>query len=138
MKSRMFCLSVITALFTFVANAQTIGTRLTADVPFAFTAGSTKLPAGHYQVDSPLPNVIRLSTLDKSVSAMLLVNGSVRGASDRDAKLVFNKYGERCFLASVFAPGANSGVGVKPSAAEREFIAAAKTRETQVIVARRQ
>jgi hypothetical protein len=138
MKGRMFCLSIVTALFTLAANAQTIGARLKADVPFAFTAGSTRLPAGQYEIDSPLPSMIRFSTPDKSVTAMLLVNASARGNSDKDAKLVFNKYGERCFLSSVWAPGANSGVAVKPSAAEREFIAAAKKSETQVIVARRQ
>jgi hypothetical protein len=138
MKGRMLVLSIATALFTFAANAQTIGARLSADVPFAFTAGSAKLPAGHYNIDSPVPNIVRFSSSDHSVSAMLLVNGSARGASDKDAKLVFNKYGERCFLSSVWAPGANSGVALKPSAAEREFIAAAKNAETQVIVARRQ
>jgi hypothetical protein len=137
MKRHMFCLSIVTALFTFAANAQTLSGRLSADVPFAFTAGSAKLPAGHYEIDSPSPNVIRLSTADKSASAMLLVNSAVRGNSDNTAKLVFNRYGERSFLSSVWSPGAASGVSVKPSAVEREYIASAQKGETQVILARR-
>jgi hypothetical protein len=138
MKGRMLCVSIVSALFTFTVNAQTISHRLTADVPFAFTAGNTKLPAGQYHIDSPMPNVVRLSSADRSVNAMLIVNSSTRTALDRDGKLVFNKYGERCFLANIWAPGASDGVSVRPSAAEREFIAGVKSSDKQVIAARRQ
>jgi hypothetical protein len=138
MKTQMLCLSIATALLTLTANAQTIGGRLAADVPFEFTAGSAKLPAGHYKIDSPMPNIVRLSNTENNASAMLVVNSAARGRSDTSAKLVFNKYGDRCFLSSLWSPGTNSGVAVRPSAVEKELIAKANKPDTAIVVAHRQ
>jgi hypothetical protein len=136
MKGQILCVSIVTALFASAANAQT-GTRLEAEVPFEFVAGTTKLPAATYHIDRPLPNVIRLSTPDKSVSAMLLVNHSVRNSAEKDGKLVFNRYGDRHFLANVWVPGSGDGVQLRPSAAEREMKAQANQPGSAVIAARR-
>lgn len=133
MKGRMLCLSVVTAMFAYSANAQT---RLTADVPFEFNAGNAKLPAGQYDIDRPLPNVIRLATSDRSVSAMILVNGTTRLSEVKDGKLIFNKYGNRHFLSNVWAPGAADGYELRRSSLEKEMIAQSAQPGTHVIAAR--
>ncbi|HET8546958.1 MAG TPA: hypothetical protein VFL57_03100 [Bryobacteraceae bacterium] len=138
MKGRMLCLCVVTALFALGVNAQTISYRLAADVPFAFMAGPTQLPAGQYYIDTLSPAVVRLATTDRSAAAMLIVNGATRVSSERQGKLVFHKYGDRYFLANVWAPGASDGIVVRPSALERELIAGVKDPETRVVMVRRQ
>jgi hypothetical protein len=131
----MLCLTIATALFANGVNAQTVS-RVKADVPFAFVAGSTKLPAGQYEVDMVAPSIVRITTSDRSASAMLIVNASSRNASDNEGKLVFHKYGDKYFLADIWAPGTQSGIAVRPSALEKEMLAQ-KAPQNEVVVAKR-
>jgi hypothetical protein len=135
MKS-LLSLAVVTAMFATAANAQTISSTLWADIPFEFMAGTNKLPAGTYNIDSPYPNVVRLQSTDRKASAMLIAHGT-SSAAQREGRLLFNKYGNQHFLANVQGPGTNVGLGLRPSAAEREMSAQSARPSTQVVTARR-
>jgi hypothetical protein len=83
-------------------NAQT-ASRLEVNIPFAFTAGKTTLPAGSYSVRKTSGNLIAIRSLDGKTTA--LVNAPLTlGSRDFKAgeRLVFNQYGERYFLAQAW------------------------------------
>jgi hypothetical protein len=54
MKVRVLILLAVTSLLLAITPAvsQVLESRWTADIPFAFTVGSTHLPAGHYMIKS--------------------------------------------------------------------------------------
>ena len=108
-------------IYPIKAGAQIIG-DLEVNIPFAFHAGNTKLPAGNYRIhtldDSDL-TMMEITSVDGSTSALFQVQSTE--ASDAPAKneLVFNKYGNRYFLAKLFEEGNPSGNQVLESGYEK-------------------
>lgn len=116
--SKLAVTSAVLALtFVSIANAQT----MRVSIPFGFSAGDKVLPAGEYRVE-----------LNRSANRMLVndVNGKdgcflavkvyrESGAVERGS-LIFNRYGDRYFLAQVNAPGASQEALVFSNRTERE------------------
>ena len=99
----------------FVLHAQAIET--TTNVPFAFTAGSTALPRGEYQV-SMLPGqraAVLLRTFEHGV--VLLSQPAGPSNTDNTPRLVFHRYGGKYFLREIRLPG-NTGFSLPSTAAE--------------------
>jgi hypothetical protein len=105
------------------AHAQVVG-GLRVDIPFQFHAGNAKLPPGEYIIhvldDSDL-TVMEISSVDGSTSALFQVQETEANASPAKSELIFNKYGNRYFLARVFDEGNPSGSKVVESRYEKRI-----------------
>ncbi len=99
------------------AHAQIIG-ELEVTVPFQFYAGNAKLPAGKYilhMLDNSDLRIMEISTPDGSMSALFEVEDAEANFAPRKSELIFNKYGDRYFLARVFDEGNPDGTRVPES-----------------------
>ena len=104
-----FNISLIVIVFAGVlainAHAQT---KVIASIPFAFSAGKTTLPAGRYTITVLNPSsdrkILQIRSLDGRSSAVILTNGIIGNASE-NAKLVFERYGDRYVFAQAQMAG---------------------------------
>jgi hypothetical protein len=95
-------LAAITIGTTSALNAQTLETR--ANVPFAFTAGTTTLPAGTYNLTT-LPghtDAFMIRSLLHGVIILSQQSGSSR--KDVAPALVFDRYADQYFLREIRLP----------------------------------
>jgi hypothetical protein len=101
-----------------VAGFAAISGMIRAEVPFDFTVGSKKLPAGKYTVDARNSNgtlVIRNKETRKVVAS---ISRSFEVDADNRPQLIFHRYGNQYFLTKVV--GYASGNELPKSKAERE------------------
>jgi hypothetical protein len=115
----MLLLVVALALVTAVASANGQSSKTMANIPFEFVVGDKALPAGAYTVDS----------ITSQNEAMIIRNVAAKDAAFRlttpasgqskHAKLVFHRYGERYFLAEVWAGEGGGGRELMKSRQER-------------------
>src|SRR5258705_6547634 len=124
-----------------VANAQVDSvSQLEANVPFAFTVGDTRLPAGKYNIrtlDENTPSVLEISSVDGRTSvAFDTENATTR--SDKVAKtteLIFDKVGDRYFLSQVWVSGSSSGSELAKSKLQKRLEGSGSKAERQSVVA---
>ncbi|HEX8141401.1 MAG TPA: hypothetical protein VF553_02325 [Pyrinomonadaceae bacterium] len=116
----------LVAMLTLVAantDAQAQSrTRYTANIPFEFTVGNETLPAGQYVISN-------VKTVDGLVILHLSAQGQARAtqltntvrakAPSQKSMLVFNRYGERYFLAEMWRAGEVDGRQLRKSGSER-------------------
>ena len=106
---RFFNISLIVIVFTGIlainAHAQT---KVTASIPFAFSAGKTTLPAGRYTITVLNPSsdrkILQLRSMNGRSSVMVMTTGIIVHASD-NAKLVFERHGDRYVFAQAQLAG---------------------------------
>jgi len=115
-------------------NAQSY--KIGANIPFAFHAGKTSLPAGAYTVEKPFASQVQLMTSKAGGRIALppMANLSDNGKAPR---LVFHRYGNEYFLSEIWN-GEGTGTRLKPSAEERmvkESVAANRADEVTVVMA---
>ncbi|MBI4877936.1 MAG: hypothetical protein HY822_25170 [Acidobacteria bacterium] len=131
MKQLILALAMV-GIFTaacFAVEAHAVKTR----VPFDFTVGSTQVPAGVYTVEPQgLPGVLMLRDSAGHVAAMFQINRLTSASENPDPRLVFNKYGDRYFLARVW-DASGTGSELRKTKTERELLAFASVE--QVLVA---
>lgn len=115
----------ITAITLFaMANLALAGTSFAqsngvqATIPFAFTVGSTSLPAGTYSIQPNSSHVIMLRSRDQPVATMSLVNQDDH-KSATDGKLVFHRYAGQYFLSEIHCDGADMNVAIPTSKSEK-------------------
>ncbi len=117
------------------AHAQIVG-ALEVNIPFQFHAGNAKLPPGKYIIrmldDSDL-TVMEIASADGTTSALFGVQQSDANSTPAKSELIFNKYGNRYFLAELFDEGNPSGSRVPKSRYEQKISQA--TAEPQAHVA---
>lgn len=107
---KFFNIPLIIVVFTGVlaVNAHAQTQRLTANIPFAFSAGKTTLPAGRYTVTVLNPSsdrkALQIRSLNGRSSVVVLTTGIIGHASD-NAKLVFERYGDRYVFAQAQLAG---------------------------------
>jgi hypothetical protein len=97
--------------------AQTMNLRAT--IPFAFRAGEKAMPAGEYTIRHSA-GALTLHNLG-GPSVILLTNAASRPNAPADARLSFNRYGERYFLSSVWTSDSRDGRQIPTSRAEKEL-----------------
>jgi len=114
-------------LVTSVASiqGQSLATRIKVNIPFDFSVGERKLPAGTYSISRMSQNsgdiVIAITGDDGRAKAIRLSNSAHRShASDR-ATLVFRHYGDQYFLFQVWPAGAMTGRQFPKSRSELEI-----------------
>ncbi|HEX5603581.1 MAG TPA: hypothetical protein VFX63_13570 [Pyrinomonadaceae bacterium] len=106
---RFFNISLIVIVFAGVlainAHAQT---KVIASIPFAFNAGNTTLPAGRYTITVLNPSsdrkILQIRSMNGRSSVVVMTTGIIGHASD-NAKLVFERYGDRYVFAQAQLAG---------------------------------
>ena len=114
------CLAAVCAIL----HAQTMNMRAT--IPFAFRAGEKAMPAGEYTIRHSGDTLILHD--EGGPSVVLLTNAASRPNPTADARLGFNRYGERYFLSSVWTSGLRDGREISKSRAEKELASQAGLR----------
>jgi hypothetical protein len=121
LRSLWIALGFALTVYPTKASAQIVGDLL-VNVPFPFHAGNAKLPAGEYLVhlldDSNL-TVMKITTVDGSLSALFQVQETDAKSAPTKSELIFNKYGEDYFLATLFEQGSATGNQVAESRDEK-------------------
>jgi len=116
------------------AHAQIIG-EIEVTIPFQFHVGNAKLPAGKYIIH-PLENTdqttMEISSADGSTSALFEVRDAEANSAPAKTELIFNKYGNRYFLAKLFDEANPNGSAVLESRYEK--IVSHETSEAQAHV----
>ena len=114
-------------LVTTVAStqAQSLAYRIKVNIPFDFSVGEKKLPAGTYSVGRVAQDygdsVVAIAGDDGRPTAIRLSISAQRShASDRTT-LVFRHYGDQYFLFQVWPAGAATGRQFARSRSEREI-----------------
>ena len=121
-------------LYPAKAHAQIIG-QLEANIPFQFHAGDAKLPPGNYiirPVDNSDLTLMEISSADGSVSALFEIRDAEANSTPRKSELIFNKYGNRYFLAKLFDEGNPNGSTVEKSRYEKKVGEAATEAQAHV------
>ena len=131
MKNRIAgTLSVLTVLGLLAVPLAAQTHRLTADIPFEFTAGGKVMPAGEYAIalKADLSGVVQIVATDAKEGAFVLGYHIGGGQPQEDSRLTFNKYGSQYFLAQIWSRGGPAGLGFQKSRTEREVSQTASAR----------
>ena len=129
---------ILVGTLTVSAQAQTAGAqKVVANIPFAFNAGNTNLPAGKYTITVLNPSsdrkILQIRST-KGSSATVLTSAETGNISD-DAKLVFQRYGDRYFFAQVQMAGdSTSFAAVKSNTERAERLALGKRKQSVIVI----
>ena len=137
---RIPAIALLTIAFLSTTTAVLGQDRIVkANIPFNFTVGSQRLPAGEYTVSSPESGVVQIQSADKHLVAITPAFNSGL-ASDGGSKLVFKRYGDQYFLRRILAPsGENMNLDLPSWKLEKSarMRAAGTQHEGQTLVAAR-
>jgi len=80
-----------------------------ANIPFAFDVRNATLPAGTYYVTlaTLFDDVIEVKSVDGRKSAIVMAPGIVEQAEAGQSRLVFQRIGDKYFLAQVWVQGSS-------------------------------
>ncbi len=122
-KQVLSIVATLSFLFTLaIAGFAIDAGKMKANIPFDFTVGKTKLPAGSYTVDSSIAQgCLRISAADRSKNLFVNVFGGETSRKPSQAKLVFRRYGNQYFLWQVWNEGSSTAMHLPKSRAEREL-----------------
>lgn len=108
------------ALSLGCGTAQT-DEQLKATIPFDFTVGKTKLPAGEYTVTSTFgSHVLQIRDAEQRLQATVITMPSNRRANPSESHLTFRVHGTRHYLAATWDGASGVGRELMKTAAERE------------------
>ena len=129
--SMFVALVFVLTMHSTKAQAQIVG-NLEVDIPFQFHAGNTKLPPGKYTIhllENTDLTVMEITSVDNSTSALFEVGRAQANSAPAKSELIFNKYGNRYFLAKVFDEGNPTGSQVLESRYEKRISEVAERQE---------
>lgn len=123
---RLTMLSLV-SMFTLCAAVASANAQLSysvrAKVPFDFSMGDKKLPAGEYsfsRLSGFSDNKLMLvSNVDASTRVFQSTFGAQVLTPKNDSTLVFHKYGDQYFLEQIWSAGEQEGTQVPESRSER-------------------
>ncbi len=124
--TKLGLLAVMTVIAASVsANAQSLNYRLTANIPFDFSVGSQKLPAGKYWISRAQQSngdmVVQIVSTDLHSNLTRFTIPVLASNPAKNSSLVFRRYGDDYFLAEIWPVGAVTGRELPKSRAEREL-----------------
>lgn len=106
-------------------QGQSLANRIRVNIPFDFSVGEKKLPAGTYSISRVSQNsgdiVIAITGDDGRSKAIRLSNSTQRLHARNRATLVFHHYGDQYFLFQVWPAGATTGRQFPRSRSELEI-----------------
>ena len=129
---------ILAGVLSVNSHAQTTSAqRVLANIPFTFNVGKVSLPPGKYSIAVLNPSsdrkILQIRSADGKSSAIVLTTGLIGNISD-DAKLVFDRYGDRYFFAQAQMAGdATTLAAVKSKAEKEERRAVAKLNKKTVV-----
>jgi hypothetical protein len=132
-------LMMFASVLVVSAQAQTSSAqKVIASIPFTFNVGKTILPAGRYTITVLNPNsdrkILQIRSLNGRSSAMVLTNGVIGKASD-DAKLVFERDGDRYVFAQAQMAGDETSLAAVRTKMQRAGKnAIAKNKKSVVVI----
>ena len=112
-------------------SAQRMGAKVIVDVPFRFHVGQQTFKAGQYAFASE-QNILWIAEGNSPAKARIFTNSFSGTSPVSTGQVVFNCYGEECFLFQVWFPERDNGAQVLTSPVETEF---RKKQETRVYMA---
>jgi hypothetical protein len=118
----LFSIIVLAYVTAIASNAQSLGLRLKAHIPFDFVVGDKTLAAGEYMVDqlTTTSNAgISLRSRDGNYKAVRLTTPVEANAKMQKTTLTFRRYGDTYYLAQVWLAGSSEGRELLKSKAER-------------------
>ena len=104
------------------AQAQSLANKIRINIPFDFSVGDNKLPAGHYSIgraQSSGDAVLLISNLNHFDVVMPLTNAAQSLDPKNLATVVFHRYGEQYYLSQVWPAGSTVGRVLVKSRGER-------------------
>ncbi len=126
-------LAGIGALLCMPAAFAQAHTNMKVNVPFTFSVGNQKLPAGEYRVTSSFGSqTMTIQSEDCRKTAISVVYPSATPSAPGEARVTFHVYGEAHYLAGVWSPS-TGGRSVRKSAAEREAERGQKSVEMAIL-----
>jgi hypothetical protein len=119
--------SLIVMLISGLSYGQA-GSRVIANIPFAFIAGNKTLPAGEYTIDRPNdnePGLLLIRGVDSKVALFVNAEDVQARKTPEKTELVFNEVGDKYFLSKIWITGDDMGREIPKPRAERELEQAA-------------
>ena len=114
---------VFAGVLAINAQAQT---KLIANIPFAFNAGKTTLPAGRYTITVLNPSsdrkILQIRSVNGRSVAVVLTTGIIRNASDK-SKVIFERYGDRYVFAQAQMAGDDTTLAAVRSKKKSSMVA---------------
>jgi hypothetical protein len=105
------------------AHGQSLSTHVLAKIPFDFSVGDKKFPAGEYSVGRALSGsddtVLQVSSVNGNLTAFRLTSENLNLARKGSDTLVFHQYGDQYFLSEVWPAGGTVGRTLLESRGER-------------------
>ncbi len=115
-------LAIVAGLFAAVCPgllAQEI-VAMHASIPFDFRIGDKLVPSGTYLIEAKGSAVIVREEAGRLVAVSFMTIPESRVAPLADGKLLFNRYGNDYFLASVWTPDSRDGRSLPQTRREKE------------------
>ncbi len=138
MQTRVMALTLAALLAAPLVMAQTSVPKVRATIPFAFTAGGKTIPAGEctfshlYGTGAGSP-LWMVEDQEGRGQSFFITQAAYKQPNTRPS-VVFNCYGSRCFLSSIWLSG-ELGVYIPPTKAERNLMVAGVKPEQTVLFA---
>lgn len=114
--------SLLTLLIVVSAQAQLPGSAIRVSIPFDFAVRGRTLPAGEYEIvrinDEPSGLLLR-NIYNKHDHVVFETEPVEAHRIPRRSMLVFNRYGDSCFLSEIMTAGEQTARELEPSHAER-------------------
>jgi hypothetical protein len=116
----LLTLSLLTIAGGTVARAQVVA-AFKADIPFGFTVGNTRLPAGSYTIRRHLPSLMEIREAEGNRVVLFSTIDTDAAKTPKQPELIFNQLGDRYFLSKLFNAGNSIGAELQKSHAERSL-----------------
>jgi hypothetical protein len=141
MKKQAFSVFMMLSLFVTLAVVSVYGQlqrSLAVKVPFNFVVGETTLPAGEYTIEPSsigTAAALLIRSAEGHMGVTFFANPVEANAIQAEAKVVFNRYGDRYFLAQVWTPEINIGRELVKSRLEPAQAKSGSKPETAILIA---
>ena len=108
MKRHMLAFAVLGVMFGFTGVPAHAQSGIRVKVPFQFVVADKTLPEGQYLILSAKDSVFVQNSQGKTV-AVVLSNGVSGRSIGKTGQVVFQCYGQQCFLSEVWIPTQDTG-----------------------------
>jgi hypothetical protein len=121
----------VIGVLVLAATPAIASTSVFADVPFPFELGGIVLRPGEYVFTLDRGILVQIAERNGPPVANVLTSPHDYNRNE-ELKIVFNKYGDRIFLAQVWLPGA--AMNVQRSRQERELVVSRMISAVEVVI----
>lgn len=132
--SLVFMIAAIFAAAVPARAGNDYSMQVTYKVPFDFYIGNDKMTAGKYEIQRISESVYQIRKVEGAKSVFVYANLPARNENRvKNAKLIFNQYGQHHFLREIYTQIRTTGRLVNESKTERRI---RKEKESEINLAR--